>query len=60
MNESLSSPKYSYWPIVLAAAVAFIAIGIVWNIVISVFGLVMLLVAIVGWIWENRSAEQEQ
>jgi len=51
-------PGPSVWPIVLAAGLALIAIGVISNFVISLAGIVVLLVAVAGWTMENR-AEQE-
>lgn len=53
-------PSPSYWPIILAFGIALIAVGVVSTILISLVGIVVLLVAIAGWTWENRVAEQEE
>jgi cytochrome c oxidase subunit 1 len=53
-------PSPSYWPIILAFGITLIAIGVVSTIFISLVGIVVMLVAIVGWTWENRAAEQEE
>lgn len=47
-------PPSSYWPIVLAFGLTLIAIGIIFGLVISVLGVIVLLVAIAGWTQENR------
>jgi uncharacterized membrane protein len=47
-------PPPSFWPIVLAFGVTLIAIGIIFGLVISVLGVIVLLVAIAGWTQENR------
>ncbi|HEX2981772.1 MAG TPA: cytochrome c oxidase subunit 4 [Anaerolineaceae bacterium] len=52
------TPRYSYWPIVLAIAVVLIAIGVVSLIGISALGLLLVFVAIIGWTWENRAEAQ--
>lgn len=51
-------PSPSYWPIILAFGMTLIAVGVVSTIFISLVGIIVLLVAIVGWTWENRDAEQ--
>lgn len=48
-------PPPSYWPIVLAFGLTLIAIGIIFGMVISLLGVIVLLVAIGGWTQENRS-----
>jgi membrane associated rhomboid family serine protease len=48
IHESVSSP----WPMVLAGAVAFTAFGIVTNYAFSLFGIVAMVIAIVGWVGE--------
>jgi cytochrome c oxidase subunit 1 len=53
-------PSPSYWPIILAFGITLIAIGVVSSIFISLVGIIVMLVAIVGWTWENRAAEQEE
>jgi len=53
-------PSPSYWPIILAFGMTLIAAGAVSSVVASLVGIVILLVAVVGWTWENRDAEQEE
>lgn len=52
-------PSPSYWPIVLAASLALIAAGLVSSAFISIFGVIVLLVAVAGWTLENRAAGEE-
>ncbi|MFZ0548951.1 MAG: cytochrome c oxidase subunit 4 [Candidatus Promineifilaceae bacterium] len=59
-HPEIHLPSPSYWPIVLAFGMALIAVGVVSTIFISLVGVVVLLVAIAGWTWENRVAEQEE
>jgi hypothetical protein len=47
-------PRPTYWPVVLAAGVVFLAWGIVTTIAISIIGLVLLALALGGWIGELR------
>lgn len=58
-HPEIHMPSPSYWPIVLALGMTLVAIGVVASIVISLVGLIVILVAIAGWAWENRSATQE-
>lgn len=53
-------PSPSYWPIVLAMGMTFVAVGVVSSILISLAGLVVILVATAGWTFENRVAAQEE
>ncbi len=50
---------YSYWPILLAAGIILIPIGIVSFWPISTLGAVVILSSIMGWVWEIRSQPQE-
>jgi cytochrome c oxidase subunit 1 len=52
-------PPSSYWPIVLAFGLTLIAIGIIFGLLISGLGLIVLLVAIAGWTQENRKLPAE-
>lgn len=52
--EHLEIPQPSAWPIALAFGLLLVAIGVVSTIVISVWGLIVVLVCVVGWTMENR------
>lgn len=56
-HSSIHLPPPSFWPIVLAAGILLIAVGLVSTSIISVIGVVVVLAGIVGWTWENRSLE---
>lgn len=58
-NEEVNVPAYSFWPLFLAIGFVMIAIGIVWTIGISILGLLIMISSIIGWVWENRTAEME-
>ena len=59
-NEpSIHLPPPSFWPIILAAGVLLIAVGVVSTSIISIIGVVVMLAAIVGWTWENRSLSMD-
>jgi cytochrome c oxidase subunit 1 len=58
-HPEIHMPSPSYWPIVLAFGLTLVAIGVIATIFISLIGVVVILVAIAGWTWENRTAEQE-
>jgi hypothetical protein len=47
-------PQPTYWPVVLALGITFIAWGIVTSLLISIVGLVLFALAIAGWIGELR------
>lgn len=60
MNEELA-PMYSFWPIVLAAGIILIPIGIVASVwEISVLGIALVLTCVMGWAWENRGGSKEE
>jgi hypothetical protein len=50
-------PRPTYWPITLALGIMFLMWGIVTTIAISVIGLVLLALALGGWIGELRHGE---
>lgn len=50
-------PPPTYWPVVLALGVTFIAWGIVTTVTISAIGLVLFAIALRGWIGEWRHGE---
>ncbi len=50
-------PAPSYWPIVLAAGVLLMAVGVIFSLIISGVGIVVMLAAIVGWTGQNRAVE---
>jgi hypothetical protein len=47
-------PRPTYWPVVLAVGVVFLAWGVVTTIAITVIGLVLLALGLGGWIGELR------
>ncbi len=47
-------PRPTYWPVVLAVGILFLAWGIVTTIAISVIGLLLLALSLGGWIGELR------
>jgi Flp pilus assembly protein TadB len=59
-KPAIHLPPPSFWPIVLAAGVLLMAVGVVGTSVISVIGVVVVLAAIVGWTWENRALDMDQ
>ena len=58
-KPEIHMPAPSYWPVVLAASLALIAIGLVFSVFVSLFGVIVLLVAVAGWTMENRAAGEE-
>ena len=51
-------PRPTYWPVVLAASVVFLAWGIVTTLAISIIGLALLALALGGWIGELRHGHE--
>ena len=47
-------PKPSFWPLVVAFALAISIFGIIANIVVLIVGLVLLVAALLGWALERR------
>ena len=50
-------PSPSYWPIVLALAFPVIAYGVIFNLMISVVGAAILVLALFGWVLEPSVAD---
>ena len=59
-SAAIHLPPPSYWPIVLAAGMLVIAIGIIYSLIVAGVGVVILLAAIVGWTGENRALEAQE
>jgi len=53
-------PPPSYWPIVLAAGMTVMAIGIIFSPIVAGVGVVILIAAIIGWTAENRKIESHE
>jgi hypothetical protein len=47
-------PDSTYWPVVMALGITFIAFGVLTNLLISALGLLLFIVALVGWIGDIR------
>jgi hypothetical protein len=45
-------PRPTYWPMVFGLGIAFLSWGLISNIFILVFGIILLVVALVGWVVE--------
>lgn len=52
-------PRPTYWPFFLAMGVAFLAWGMLATWIISVAGLVVMIISLVGWITELRHERRE-
>jgi hypothetical protein len=50
-------PRPTYWPVVLALGIVFLAWGVVTTIAISAIGLILFALALRGWIGEWRHGE---
>jgi cytochrome c oxidase subunit 1 len=57
-DHHIHMPSPSYWPLVLALALTLIAYGVIFNLVLSVIGTVVLLVAAFGWALEPAVAPE--
>lgn len=55
-HQATQVPESSFWPVLLAFGLLLIAVGIIFTLIISVIGIVILLGSIVGWTLENRRA----
>ena len=56
--EDIHLPPNSYWPIVLAFGFGAIVTGLAVNIAITIVGVVIILVAAIGWVIEPVQAEE--
>ena len=54
IDEEAISPRRSYWPLTLAFALAVLLMGAVTNDIILAIGMVLVVVAILGWSFERR------
>lgn len=50
-------PRPTYWPVVLALGIMFLMWGVVTTVAISVVGLLLLAIALGGWIGELRHGD---
>ena len=49
-----SNPPISLWPILLAMGLTALVAGVVTSLIVSLVGLVLMLVALGGWVQESR------
>ncbi len=55
MNQTPeSNPAVSIWPIILAVGLSLMVTGVVTSLIVSIFGVIILLVSIAGWSQESR------
>ena len=54
-HNEMEIPAPSFWPFVLAFGLLLMAAGVIFSLIISVVGVVVLLVSLVGWTLENRA-----
>lgn len=47
-------PRPSFWPVVLALALALFCFGFIWNKYVLFLGLALFVVAAIGWVLERR------
>ena len=53
-EKPISEPITSIWPILLAAGLAMIVIGLLATLILSFIGAVLVVFAVGGWTQENR------
>ena len=56
-DHHIHLPSPSYWPIVLALALPIIAYGVIFNLLLSVAGTALVILAIFGWCLEPSVAD---
>jgi cytochrome c oxidase subunit 1 len=56
--EDIHLPPPSYWPIVLAFGFSSIVAGLALNIGLTIIGVVVTLVAVIGWVIEPVHVEE--
>ena len=49
-----SNPAVSIWPIILAVGLALMVTGVVTSLIVSIFGVIILLGSLAGWSQESR------
>jgi hypothetical protein len=54
IDEAAISPRPSYWPLTLAFALVVLLMGAVTNDIILAIGVVLVVIAILGWSFERR------
>jgi hypothetical protein len=57
-KSAVHVPGPSLWPIVTAAGLGLIAVGVVSSFVVSLVGIAVLLAGTAGWTMENRAEEE--
>ena len=54
VNAEEVSPRPSYWPLILAFAIALVLFGIIAGPIVVVIGVLLAFVAVGGWVLERR------
>jgi cytochrome c oxidase subunit 1 len=57
-DHHIHMPSPSYWPIIVAFALPIVAVGIIYNPLISIVGAVLLVIAVFGWALEPSVAPE--
>lgn len=52
IEEEHESSEHSYWPLVVAVAALLMGIGFLSSFAVSIVGVVVLMVGLVGWFYE--------
>jgi uncharacterized membrane protein YphA (DoxX/SURF4 family) len=58
-EDHVHLPPPSVWPIAMAAGITLAGAGLVTGIAVSIFGLLLMALALVSWIQELRHERQE-
>lgn len=53
-------PRPTYWPVVMALGIIFIAWGVVTTWIIASVGAVLFVISLAGWIGEIRNEQREE
>jgi hypothetical protein len=56
-HPEIEMPAPSFWPIVLAFGLLLIAVGVLFTLIVSLIGVIIMLAALIGWTLENRVDE---
>lgn len=54
-ENHFSEPTTSIWPFILAVGIAMLVIGLLAGLLLSAFGVVVVIVALAGWTQEVRT-----
>lgn len=52
-------PQATYWPVIMALAITLFVFGFITTIVISIVGLILFVVSLIGWIGDMRNESEK-